>query len=123
MKTLAFTSKNSIGQTYSSLLNKYKTYQWVVDIIKITLLSLSVIFFVVVYLYFVNKSSTQWYFLRQATNDLNAIKFQHEIVKTKVLTHKQRNRQQMHDSFGTNDRVVNIHATIAANSSPELSLR
>jgi hypothetical protein len=114
MKLLAFTSKNAINQTYASLLNKYRTYQWIVDIIKIGWLALAFFSFILIYLYFVNKSSTQWYFLRQANNDLNTIKFKYEIVKTNVLNYKQQNRQDMHDTFWTNNRVVDIHAAIVS---------
>jgi len=124
MKLLAFTSKNAINQTYVSLLNKYRTYQWIVDIIKIGLAGLAFFSFILIYLYFVNKSSTQWYFLRQANNDLNTIKFKYEIVKTNVLNYKQQNRQQMHDTFWKNNKVVDIHATIVSNPQiKELTLK
>jgi hypothetical protein len=114
MKLLAFTSKNAINQTYASLLNKYKAYQWIIDIIKIGWLALTLLFFMLIYLYFINKSSTQWYFLRQANNDLNTIKFKYEIVKTNVLNYKQQNRKQIHETFWNNNRVVDIHATIVS---------
>lgn len=114
MKLLAFTSKNAINQTYASLLNKYRTYQWIIDIIKIGWLALILLFFMLIYLYFINKSSTQWYFLRQANNDLNTIKFKYEIVKTNVLNYKQQNRQEMHETFWNTNRVVDIRATIVS---------
>lgn len=114
MKLLAFTSKNAINQTYASLLNKYRTYQWIIDIIKIGGLALTLLFFMLIYLYFINKSSTQWYFLRQANNDLNTIKFKYEIVKTNVLNYKQQNRQEMHETFWNSNRVVDIRATIVS---------
>ena len=114
MKLLAFTSKNAINQTYASLLNKYRTYQWIIDIIKIGWLALILLFFMLIYLYFINKSSTQWYFLRQANNDLNTIKFKYEIVKTNVLNYKQQNRQEMHETFWNSNRVVDIRATIVS---------
>ncbi|MFZ2151406.1 MAG: hypothetical protein WAZ12_01045 [Candidatus Absconditicoccaceae bacterium] len=114
MKLLAFTSKNAINQTYASLLNKYRTYQGIIDIIKIGGLALTLLFFMLIYLYFINKSSTQGYFLRQANNDLNTIKFKYEIVKTNVLNYKQQNRQEMHETFGNSNRVVDIRATIVS---------
>ena len=98
--------------------DRYRTYQWIVDIIKIGLAGLAFFSFILIYLYFVNKSSTQWYFLRQANNDLNTIKFKYEIVKTNVLNYKQQNRQQMHDTFWKNNKVVDIHATIV--STPQI---
>lgn len=124
MKVLAFSSKKAIQQWYTSLLTKYKTYQWIVDILKIWLLSLAIFSFTLIYLYFVNKSSTQWYFLRQANNDLNTIKFRYEIVKTSVLNHKQSNRQEMHDNFWSKDRVIDIKPKIVdLDSKPDLALR
>jgi len=114
MKILAFTSKNAINQTYVSLLNKYRTYQWIIDIIKIGWLAIAFFSFILIYLYFVNKSSTQWYFLRQANNDLSSIKFKYEIVKTNVLNYRQENWQNMHDTFWTNNKVVDVHATIVS---------
>lgn len=124
MKLLAFTSKNAINQTYASLLNKYRTYQWIIDIIKIGWLALTLLSFMLIYLYFINKSSTQWYFLRQANNDLNTIKFKYEIVKTNVLNYKQQNRQEMHETFWNTNRVVDIRATIVSiPSNKELTLK
>ncbi|MCF7835092.1 hypothetical protein K9M48_03485 [Candidatus Gracilibacteria bacterium] len=124
MKLLAFTSKKAIHQGYSSLLNKYKTYQGVVDILKIGGLAIAVFSFTLIYLYFVNKSSTQGYFLRQANNDLNTIKFRYEIVKTTVLNHKQLNRQEMHDNFGSKDRVIDVSPKIVdLQSKQDLAIR
>lgn len=123
MRLLAFTSKNSINQTYASLLNKYKTYQWIIDIIKIGWLALAILCFTLLYLYFINKSSTQWYFLRQANNDLNTISFRYEIIKTTVINYKQENWLQMHDTFWADNKVVDIRATIVNIPQPkELSL-
>lgn len=112
MNKLVFISKNAIDSTYASLLTKYRTYKGIMDIVKIWLMMILILFFMFIYLYFVNKSSTQWYFLRLENNNLYAIKFQYEIVKTHILNEKQQNREQMHNDFWSKDRVVDVSAQV-----------
>jgi len=63
------------------------------------------------YLIFINKASTRGYFLRQENQKLNAISFQFEIVKTKLLDYKQQNRDAIHSATFKSD-VVNVNTEV-----------
>jgi len=63
------------------------------------------------YLYFVNLSSTRGYFLKQADQQMTAITFKYEILKTKLLDYKQQNRNAVTSSTFKRD-VVDVSAEI-----------
>ena len=63
------------------------------------------------YLYFVNLSSTRGYFLKQANQEMVAIDFQYEILKTKLLDYKQQNRNSIQSASFRRD-VVDVSAEI-----------
>ena len=62
---------------------------------------------------FVSLASTEWYFLRQANNELNSTSFKYEIVKTELLDQTKKNRNQM---YGNNKskRIINIRPEIVS---------
>jgi len=63
------------------------------------------------YLYFVNLSSTRGYFLKQANQDMVAITFKYEILKTKLLDYKQQNWDAIQSTSFKRD-VVDVSAEI-----------
>ena len=63
------------------------------------------------YLRFVSLSSTEWYFLRQANNDLSAASFEYEIVKTEILDQTQKNWEQMYWN-SQNKKIIDIRPEI-----------
>ncbi len=111
MKKFAFISTNSLQQCYHFILNKQRKHKYFMDLLKIWALGLSILISGFFYLRFVSLASTEWYFLRQANNDLNSISFQHEIIKTEVLEQKRNNREQMYWN-NQSKRIVDIRPEI-----------
>jgi succinylarginine dihydrolase len=56
-------------------------------------------------------SSTRGYFLKQANQDMTAINFQYEILKTRLIDYKQQNRNTVQSSSFKRD-VVDVSAEI-----------
>lgn len=56
-------------------------------------------------------SSTRGYFLKQANQEMTAITFKYEILKTKLLDYKQQNRNAISSSSFKRD-VVDVSAEI-----------
>jgi hypothetical protein len=56
-------------------------------------------------------SSTRGYFLKQANQEMTAINFKYEILKTKLLDYKQQNRNTIATSSFKRD-VVDVSAEI-----------
>jgi hypothetical protein len=96
MKQFAFISTNSIQQCYKFLLNKQRTHKYFLDVLKISWLLSFLLLCWFFYLRFVSLASTEWYFLRQANNELTSVHFQYEIVKTELLNKTQGNREKMY---------------------------
>ncbi len=123
MKKFAFISKNSVKEYYDFLLNKQKNNKLFLDVIKISGLAGFFILCTLIYLRFVSLSSTEWYFLRKANNELAAIQFKQEIVKTEILEQTQRNREKMYGNNQTK-KIIEIHPEIVqVPSKTELSYR
>lgn len=69
------------------------------------------LFCILAYLFFVNSSSTRGYFLKQETQKLNTMSFQYEILNTRILDMKQKNRDSIH-GMDFNREVVDIRAEV-----------
>lgn len=91
----AFISNNAVKDLYEWRLNKYRFHRQKLDFIKMGLVIFFLLFTAVIYFRFVSMSSTRWYFLRQANNELSSAEFSFEIYKTKVLDLQQENWEQM----------------------------
>jgi hypothetical protein len=63
------------------------------------------------YLYFVNLASTRGYFLKQANQNIVAITFKYEILKTTLLDYKQQNWNAVSSTSFKRD-VVDVSAEI-----------
>jgi hypothetical protein len=63
------------------------------------------------FLYYVNLSSTRGYFLKQENQEMTAINFQYEIIKTRLIDYKQQNRNTVQSSSFKRD-VVDVSAEI-----------
>jgi hypothetical protein len=111
MKQFAFISTNSIQQCYKFLLNKQRTHKYFLDVVKIWWLFVFVLLCWFFYLRFVSLASTEWYFLRQANNELISIHFQYEIVKTELLDKTQNNREKMYSNNQTK-KIVDVRPEI-----------
>lgn len=111
MKKFAFISKNSVKEYYDFLLNKQKNNKLFLDVIKISGLAGFFILCTLIYLRFVSLASTEWYFLRKANNELAAMQFKQEIVKTEILEQTQRNREKMYGNNQTK-KIIEIRPEI-----------
>jgi len=110
MRTFAFIP-GQVNKVYTWIISRYKRYDSIVELFKVS----SLVFFLAIcaffYLYFVNLSSTRGYFLKQANQNMTAITFQYEILKTKLLDYKQQNRNAVASSSFKRD-VVDVSAEI-----------
>ena len=94
-------------------MQKYFQRKYFSDMMKITVFGIAGIFFLWLNLYYINLSSTRWYFLRQANQALSTADFEHEIIRSQLLKLKQENRENMR--WVSNIRsVVNIRAEIVS---------
>lgn len=110
MKTFAFV-RNNTSKTYDWILHRYRKHDTLIEMSKFLGLAGLLVFCVFIYLFFVNSSSTRGYFLRQETQKLNAVTFQYEILNTKILDYKQKNRDSVH-GLDFNREVVDIRAEV-----------
>jgi len=113
MKKLALSSEWKFHQVYKSRLNKYRVKKEFVTLVEIGMLLFAVLFCLLIFLIYINKSSTQWYFLRSARNTYNNTVFNHEIIKTEILDLKKINRDKLKEnnsrtSLWTNVETINI---------------
>lgn len=81
------------------------------DFLKVSILVFVWFFVLFIFFYYVNLASTRGYFLRQANQDHNAVNFQFEILKTELLTCKQKNWEKVHTKRYQND-VVSVETEV-----------
>mgnify|MGYP003315721245 CR=1 FL=1 len=62
------------------------------------MIAAAIIFCFVIFLIFINKSSTQWYSLRQAKTTYSNVEFDYWIVKTKIVELKQNNWDKLKEN-------------------------
>ena len=110
MKTFAFIP-GQVNKVYTWIVSQYKRYDGIVELFKVGVLSFFLVICLFFYLYFVNLSSTRGYFLKQANQNMVAITFKYEILKTKLLDYKQQNRDAVQSTTFKRD-VVDISAEI-----------
>ncbi len=110
MRTFAFIP-GQVNKVYSWIISQYKRYDSIVELFKVSALVVFLFVCAFFYLYFVNLSSTRWYFLKQANQDMTAITFKYEILKTQLLDYKQQNRDSIQSSSFKRD-VVDVSAEI-----------
>ena len=111
MNKFVFISTNSIKEYYNFLLNKQKSHKVIVDTVKLSWLFVFLSLCWFIYLRFVSLASTEWYFLRKANNELAAMQFKQEIVKTEILEQTQRNREKMYGNNQTK-KIIEIRPEI-----------
>lgn len=95
IKKFAYQSFNNFHKSYKSWLTKYRERQELGDLIKIWLLFFAACTFWLLFLYYINLSSTEWYFMKLANYELNSSKEKSDIVKLEVIRKKKRNRDQL----------------------------
>ncbi len=110
MKTFAFIP-GQMSKAYTWIISKYKRYDSIVELFKVSGAFVFLLVCGFIYLYFVNMSSTRGYFLKQANQEMTAITFKYEILKTKLLDYKQQNWNAVQSSSFKRD-VVDVSAEI-----------
>ena len=110
MRTFAFIP-GQVTKAYTGIINKYKHYDNIVELFKVGALGFFLLLCAFFYLYFVNLSSTRGYFLKQADQNITAITFKYEILKTNLLAYKQLNRNSIVSSSFKRD-VVDVSSEI-----------
>ena len=110
MRTFAFIP-GQLTKAYTWIVGKYKRYDNIVELFKVGAASLFLLVCILFYLYFVNLSSTRGYFLKQADQNMTAINFKYEILKTKLLDYKQQNWDAVQSTTFKRD-VVDVSAEI-----------
>lgn len=110
MRTFAFIP-GQVNKAYNGIISRYKRFDSMVELFKVSGALLFLFICGFIYLYFVNMSSTRGYFLKQANQEMTAITFKYEIIKTKLLDYKQQNRDSIQSSSFKRD-VVDVSAEI-----------
>ena len=108
IKKLVLSSEWKFHQQYQSWLNQYRVKKEFVTLVEIWMLACAVLFCVFVFLIYINKSSTQWYFLRSARNTYNSTVFNHEIIKTDILDLKKVNWDRLRENNSKTALWINI---------------
>lgn len=98
MKKLVLLSEGTFHQAYKSRLTKYRIKKEFVSLVEIVILIIAIAFCTLMFLIFVNKSSTEGYFLRRANNTLDNTNFKYEIVKTEILDLQKSNWDKLNNS-------------------------
>ena len=91
IKTFAYQSIKSFHKSYKSWLTTYRNKKELRDGVKITILSLGMLLFGGIFLYYINLASTRGYFLKLANRELESTKAKNDIVKLEVVKIKKLN--------------------------------
>jgi hypothetical protein len=110
MRTFAFIP-GQVNRAYKGVISRYKDHDSFMELLKVSGTMFFLLICGFVFLYYVNLSSTRGYFLKQANQEMTAITFQYEILKTKLLDYKQQNRNTVQASSFKRD-VVDVSAEI-----------
>lgn len=110
MRTFAFVP-GQVNKVYIWIVSRYKRYDAIVELFKVWALSFFLLICAFFYLYFINLASTRGYFLKQASQNMTTITFKYEILKTKLLDYKQKNRNAVQSTNFKRD-VVSVSAEI-----------
>lgn len=108
IKKLVLSGEWKFHKAYQSWLTKYRIRKEFVTLVEIWMLSLAVIFCALVFLIYINKSSTQGYFLRSARNTYNTTVFNHEIIKTDILDLRTVNRDKLKENNSRTSLWINV---------------
>lgn len=108
MKKLVLKSEWKFHQAYQSRLSKYRVKKEFVTLVEIWMLVFAILFCLFVFLIYINKSSTQWYFLRSARNKYSDTVFNNEIIKTDVLDLKKINWDKLRENNSTTTLWINV---------------
>ena len=108
MKKLVLSSEWKFHKVYQSWLTKYRVKKEFVTLVEVCMLVFAVLFCGLVFLIYINKSSTQWYFLRQARTTYTNTTFNQDIIKTDILDLKKINRDKLKENNSKTSLWINV---------------
>ena len=108
IKKLVLFSEWKFHQKYQSWLTKYRVKKEFITLVEIWMLTFAVLFCALVFLIYINKSSTQWYFLRQSRNTYENTSFNNWIIKTDVLNLKTANWYRLKENNSKTSLWINV---------------
>lgn len=104
MKKVVFL--NNLSKQYNNIRQKVKKNYRMIDWIKLFITVWIFVLTVWAYWYFVNVSSTKWYFLREEERKLNDAEFSHSIARLDVLEKERQIRRDIQeDSIFNQDNI------------------
>ena len=116
IKIFAYQTFSNFHKSYKSWLTKYRERKELWDLIKIGLLFFSACTFWLLFLYYINLASTEWYFMKLANYELNSSKEKSDIVKLEVIRKKKANRDLL-----STPKNFNLEKNVITLEIPELS--
>jgi predicted PurR-regulated permease PerM len=123
MRKLVLRSEGSFHQLYQSWLTKYRNKKETISLIQIFFLLLGIFACFLVFLIYVNKASTQGYFLRDANSTLNHITEQYETIKPKIMNLEEQNMNKLNSSekYGPSITILDtkVETLMLPNISPQ----
>ena len=121
MRKLVLRSEGSFHQLYQSWLTKYRNKKETISLIQIFFLLLGIFACFLVFLIYVNKASTQGYFLRDANSTLNHITEQYETIKPKIMNLEEQNMNISAREEYKNSLSSSIATTLSKNFYKDLA--
>lgn len=116
IKIFAYQTFSNFHKSYKSRLTKYRERKELSDFIKISFLFFAACCFWLLFLYYINLASTEWYFMKLANYELNSSKEKSDIVKLEVIRKKKNNRDQL-----STPKNFNLEKNLITIEIPELS--
>lgn len=125
-----FVFVESISKKYIEIKNNVKKNRRLINQLKLVTISMILVSVILSYLFFVNISSTKWYFLRQEMGILEEEKFSHSLVQLEVLRAQKKVWQDIQDNswfkqnnvwkqpqwLTVNDRIIYINTEVKLTS-------
>lgn len=103
---------NSISKQYVSLQSKIRKNRRTIDALKISITLLIFLLFIWIYWFFVNISSTKWFFLRQEMKNLEDSKFSYSIISLEVMKKEKDLWDRINTNSIFNQKVVSVQEKI-----------
>jgi len=114
-----FPSTKQMTYNYLLIKRKIKNNYKLIDNIKTIFSILCLILSIWIYWYFINISSTKWYFIRNEKNKLADIKFKNDIVKIDI----RRIEWEINDNLSYNPNSSLTGKVLLLNNNSELTMR
>lgn len=112
MKRLVLGAEGRFHKMYESWLTKYRNKKETINVFQIICLSIWIFVCIIFFLIYVNKASTEWYFLREANQTFEQISFNYDVIKTKVLELQKQNWDKLNSSEKYGPSITLLDANV-----------